>query len=453
MVIKISSFKCLLWALVIIIAAMGFPLQVLTGNPYPSLLPYVLIFIIYVLTIFQRRKIGWPRNILIPKNYVGLMISVYMLLVIFHTIIQLFFGLISIFEVVSSFTIYLFPVLIYSYFREIGTEKEIKVILVSVVISSLIISIYFVYDSYIKLALHDVTVYALRAFEYSKLRSGDQNVELNDARVAIGYRSFGLLESHAVSAGWVVIGALALLSLIDYKKTIIRLLVIIMFLIFLLIGLNFTSIVSYLFIISLFEYGGISFFSFKVSYKFLNFIFISIAVTFFLSIILRMLLGDLMTDFITNNLIGQKELATGGISSQNLSMIGIIFNNLKGYFNYIITAPYVLFIGDGFSSFGMKKGGDIGFVETAVKFGLPFFLSVGYGFLTSITLAAKKKKHLLGSSKNCNINFSVLQFALSIILLIFVSEIHYTIWSSKAVIPILFFSISIIDRYLYRKSI
>ena len=449
MVIKISFLKSFLWSLVIIISAMAFPLQVLIGNPYPSLIPYVLIFLIFLLTIFQKKWRGWPRNLLISNSYIGLMISFYIFLVFSQTLIQIIFGFIGIFEAFSTFTIYLFPVLIYSYFREIGTEIEIRVVLYSIIFSSFIISFYFVYDSFIKLALHEVTDYSLKEFEYSKLRAGDQSGELNDARIAVGYRSFGLLESHAVSGGWVVIGSLASLSQIDSRKFFLRLLVIILFFIFLLIGMNFTSMISYLIIISLHEYGALSLFKLKLSYKFLNFIVISIVVTFFLSFILRLVLGDLMADFITNNLIGQKELATGGINSQNLSMIGIIFNNFKGYIDYIVTFPYVFFVGDGFSSFGMSKGGDIGFIETAAKFGFPFFILIVYGFIKLMIRSQNKMKNqYLGTSKNYNINFHVLQFAASIILLIFISEIHYTIWSSKAILPILFFSIAIFDRYL-----
>ena len=47
----------------------------------------------------------------------------------------------------------------------------------------------------------------------------------------------------------------------------------------------------------------------------------------------------------------------------------------------------------------------------------------------------------------------MLRFALCVTLLILVTEVHYTVWTSKSVLPIVFFALALYDRYLMHRSL
>ena len=448
MTIKISKLNIFLCSLVVITTSLSFPLQVYSGNPYPSLFPYFFIGLIFILNAISSGKTGWSKGLLLPKNNIGLILRIYLFLVFSHTTLQVIIGVISFYDFFSTFVNYIFPVLFYIYFRQLATEKEIKVVMIVVGFLALIIGIYFAYESYIKLSQFKLTDYAIKAYEYSLSQSSSEN--FNNARIQLGIRSFGLLESHSVSSAWTIIGTISFLAMVDKEKKILRLIIILFNGILLLLALNFTSIIAYLFIIFFIEFNGFSLLKLKLPYKL---IINSIIIIFFIYVFSQFIsyfIGDRMVDFITKNLIGQTDFALGN-SVNNVSYFDIILNNISGYLNHIFTLPHSFLIGDGFSNFGLKKGGDIGFVESLAKFGFPFFITILYGIYILINSGLKKIKLLkITEIPNSSMSLVGLQFAVSFMILILISDIHYSIWYSKSILPFFFFSLALFDRYLYR---
>ena len=109
---------------------------------------------------------------------------------------------------------------------------------------------------------------------------------------------------------------------------------------------------------------------------------------------------------------------------------------------------------DGFGSFGLKKGGDIGFIESLAKFGLPYFVTLLYGICILSFRGLKEIRSLrIKAISNSNMNLSFLQFAVSFMVLILIMEIHYSVWYSKSILPFFFFSLALFDRYLNNKSL
>ncbi len=456
MVIKIPKLKIFLWTLVVITTAMAFPLQVYSGTPYPSLFPYFFIGLIFVLNAISFRKTGWSKSSVLPKNNIGNMLQIYLVLVFTQTIIQNFFGIISLYESFTIFVIYVFPVLFYCYFRELATEKEIKIILQVMAFSALLIGIYFAYESYIKLSQVKLTDYAIKAFEYSYAQSGAEstNASFNDGRIQLGIRSFGLLDSHSVSSAWIIIGAISSLALVDKGKKLLRLIIILGNAILLLLALNFTSILAYLFIIFFIEFNGFSLFKLRLPLKLIIYGAISVFLFYIFLDFSSYFLGDKMANFIIRNLTGQTELALGSSSSGAMTYMDVIFNNIWGYKDHVLTLPHSLLIGDGFGSFGLKKGGDIGFIESLSKFGLPYFITLLYGICILTFRGLKKIKLLkIRAISNGSMYLSGLQFAVSFMVLILITEIHYSVWYSKSILPFFFFSLALFDRYLYNKSL
>lgn len=155
---------------------------------------------------------------------------------------------------VSSIVNFVLPVLFFIYFRTIATDQELRAVLFAILIAGFAVGVYFVYDSYSMLVLKKLNNYSLKAFEYSQFRK--PGAELNEARISIGYRSHGLLENHSVTAAWIVLGSLAALTFlpkVQWKK---RIMVVSLYGTLLLIGLNFTGIVGFAFVILMLEYKG-----------------------------------------------------------------------------------------------------------------------------------------------------------------------------------------------------
>ena len=159
-------------------------------------------------------------------------------------------------------------------------------------------------------------------------------------------------------------------------------------------------------------------------------------------VLLNIFLNDIMLNFIKINLIGQISLATTGTAYG--SFIDIIFSSFIGYFNIILEYPFIFLFGDGFSnnSLGGLKGGDVGFIETMIRLGLPFFLIVSFGFINIFYNTLKEFFY------NRKIQYSfineILIFSACIILFILLLEVHYSAWNAKSILPILFICLGLL---------
>jgi hypothetical protein len=441
--------KSLLWFVTTLSIVLSFPLQVYAGNPYPSLIPYLLIAIILALTVLCHMS-GEPNGLSLRHNRnVGIMVAVYFYFVLFLTTWQTAFGVISSYEGISALVIYLLPVIYYWYFRRIASEQEIRTVLVAMAIAGLIVGGYFAYDSYLKLALVQVSDYANAAFQYSLDRGGMSAEEANNARVNLGSRSFGLLASHAVSGAWVILGALAALALLPQNRRVFRGVIIFMFGTMLLLGLNFTTIIAFSVIMALTEVGGISLSRRRPAAILGN-------VAWFTLMVLMMvglawwIAGDVMTSFILDAMSVQLGFAFG-TGDHSLTFIGMILDAAKSYYRHFMNYPITLLFGDGFSSFGLMKGGDVGFIESMAKFGLPFFCAIVFGLFYLMNSAVRQIKTLSGGKASDAAGLfpgRILQFAICITLLVLITEVHYTVWADKSILPIVFFTIAIYGRYL-----
>jgi hypothetical protein len=436
-----------------IFSALSFPMQVYTASPYPTLFPYIIIALIGVLTFFSSMKRTAGGMKCRRKGNGSLMINIYMIIILFNTSWQIIFQLITLTEGVTVIVIYLLPIVFFFYFREAASEKEIGYALFGMVVAGLIVGLYFAYDSYLKLALGQVSDYANAAFQYSLDRSGLMAEEANDARARSGFRSFGLLESHSVSGGYVVLSAFAALALLPINRWLLRLILVAIFGTLLLMALNFTSIIAFAVIIFLFEYGGKKILRGRLPRLFLINIILLVCVCALILSITFLQAGDDMMEAVNSNLSFQLSLLLGSKSS-GLSMVGLLLANIENYFQHILVFPHTLLVGDGFSSYGMVKGGDIGLVETLAKFGLPLFAVIIFGYFRLIkagfrvvnTVQLKHEQDIGVISKQ-----GVIQFSICVTLLVFITEGHYSIWSSKTILPIIFFSLALFERYCCRR--
>lgn len=448
--INLSMVKNLLWFCTVLLLALAFPMQVYTKNPYPSLLPYLLIVLI-ILTILLSPKKGISNEINLRQNSnINLMVVIYVFLLLLNTAWQVFFGVINFDEGISALVIYFLPIVFYWYFRRIASEQEIRAVLLAIVIASIIVGGYFVYDSYLKLALGQVSEYANEAFQYSVYRADRPMEEVNPMRVLYGSRSYGLLESHSVSGAWVVLGALAALALLPPNRKVFRRAIVLVFGTMLLLGLNFANIIAFSIIMFLFEFNGLSLLSGKVSARSIgSLVSFALIVSLMVGGTVLMVGGD-MSEFILRSLSMQIDLLLG-TGDLNIGMVGIAIECIEGYLQHIFNFPLTLLLGDGFSSYGLAKGGDIGYVESLAKFGLPFFFAVVIGLLGLIKSGLRQIKAMNDRPPTAREGLDprrILQFAICVTLLVLITEGHYTVWAAKSILPIVFFVIALYGRYL-----
>lgn len=443
--------KSILWFFVMLFSALSFPMQVYADSPYPSLLPYIIIALIGVLPFSSSMRGAAGGMKFRRKVSVSLMTYIYVVIIFLNTSWQIIFELISLDEGATVIVVYLLPCVFFFYFRKTASEKEIRYVLLGMVVAGLIVGIYFAYDSYLKLALGQVSDYAKAAFQYSLDRGGMTAGEANDGRVSSGFRSFGLLESHSVSGGYIVLSTFAALALMPINRWGLRLILIAIFGTLLFMGLNFTSIISFAVIIFLFEFDGKQILRGRLPRKFLIHLMLMVCVFTLIFIATLWLAGDVMMRYVNSNLLYQLSLLIGGSESSGLSIVGIFLKYIEKYLQHVLILPHTLLVGDGFSNYGMAKGGDIGAIETLAMFGFPLFAVIIFGYFRLIkagfrvvnTVQPKHEQDIGVISKQ-----GIIRFSICVTLLVFIAEGHYSIWPSKAILPIIFFSLALFERYL-----
>lgn len=442
---KIEKIKSILFLLVTVTLALAFPMQVMMSSPIPALGPYLGVVLIFSLTLFQQsdaRLLRW--NVRKP---IVLLVSIYIFIVLFQTGWQAVLGFISIENAVSALVVFLLPILFFVYFRSVATDQDIRSVLYAISLVGLIVGTYFAYDSYSMLVLGELNDFSLSAFEYSQARveSSDHNI----ARISIGYRSHGLLESHSISAAWIALGCFSALTLLPKNQSIKRGIVILLYGAMLLIGLNFTAIIGFAFVIILMEYKAYTLLRGVISRSttLLLPLIIGAFIAFIsIQLVLPGSMGEDMLEVIKKSLIEQVDLAGGKIELGNTTYFGGLVSKLISFPYNMLKFPPGVLIGDGFSTFGIIKGGDYGIVETLHRFGLPFFLVIIVGMIRLIRRAIKKLEHL---SPGQSVTACYIWFATSATIYVLFTEVHYSIWSTKSILPILFISLAIFDRYLY----
>ena len=419
---------------------LAYPLQVKMMSPFPSMIPYFIIFLIIILS-----DVRIPSNLsLLSLNGIDLGVFIFTLLIVFHSGWQVIFGFVSIFSALNTLFIYGFPVIFFWYFSRFTILSEVKAVLMAIVLCGIISGTFFSYDSIMKLGFGKISQYSLQAEEYAQMRMGKVGV-LTSGRGQIGYRSQGLLERHAISSIWIIFGLISALALIPSSKGFFRFATIGFFGLMLIIGLNFTPIVGFIILISLTEFRFFSLLFGKIHKKIIQ----KISTLLFLSLMIFFALITLLNQTILNTIVQlinyQIKLVFTGTES-GASYFGYIYSYLNNFINQIIYFPPILLIGEGFSgSFGMPKGGDIGFMETMARLGIPFFIISVFGV---IKIIIRIYKHCLPyHQKGYFIINELLIASVGFLFIILFSELHYTVWTNKSVLPILFISFGLIKMY------
>jgi hypothetical protein len=449
--LKIETIKKITWFLAVLFLLLAFPLQVYTKSPLPSLIPYLLVLGSYALiSLWNLNKLKIKYN-LHPYSKIFYLVCTYVVFIVCHIGFGLIFAGLSSEEAFSEAVIYLLPVLFFFYFRKAADTPEIRFVIYGIFVGGVICALFFVYDSYLKLALGRISDYAQLSFDYSLSRSKQSLEEANMSRVRVGFRSFGLLESHSVSGTWIVLGLFAALNFVSLESRKIRFAFIVVFGLFLLISLNFSSIIAYFIIIALFEFKLISLIRGRIPRNILANLFAIILSMVIVLIAAIFLAGEEMTKSIYELFAYQRNFLFG-LSGPEQSQSTILSNKLYLISDNFYADPMQFLIGN---LSGNGRGGDVGFFETMFTFGIPYYLIIMYGIFSIINKSLKRvrrNENKIVKEKWEVFGTGLIRFSTYIFVLVLIMDFHYSVWQSKSILPIIFFCIAVYERFVFSSN-
>ncbi len=436
----------LLWFFCIVFFCFSFPLQVGMMSDKPALIPYLILFGIYLIKLANPKK----QNITKPSGTISKFVLLYSLLVLGHFIWQVSFGVIELKEGLRVSFLFLAPVLIYDIFRTNISSQEIKTIFVAIIVSGFCSGLFFVYDSISKLAFKKLTSYSIAAEKYvdqkHKSDFGNGIYRAPSGRAILNNRSFGLLETHAILSTWIALAAFAALSLLPNGRKKIRFGIILLSSLMITVCLNFTSMVSFGFVLFLLEFKMLSLFLGEFSKKEIGRI-LSFCLLLCLGVLLLMFLfPERLMHFFEKNLTFQFSLAFSGNGLVKVSYIHSLFTSgFQRILESVFRFPLLLLVGEGFSSFGTLKGGDLGCVDTFLRFGALFSLILIFllwKIVWNIYFFEKRQ-----GFKNSFEQFRILKFVSFVLLFLVLMELHYSVWFAKSILPIVFIALGLYTRF------
>ena len=419
---------------------LAFPLQVFTGSNIPVLFPYLILGLIFIYDIvaFDDFKVRLSFR---PQTTLFLFVVLYILIITPSIIFEYGFVDPSLIDLISSLVIYIFPSIFYFYFRKKASENSIRTFIYGLLFASLIVAVFFIFDTYVKFVLLDVTEYAKMSFQYSLDKVNEVRENVNDTRVRVRDRSFGLLESHSISGAWVAIGAFICLSLEAIRKVINPMVIIVFFGFFLLIGMNFTAIVAFIVLVVMFQFRLIIFIFGKIpkltrSLIVLIFSFILIGIIFFNSI-------DENLSYWILYFIEMQFRFLFGLEGASVTQGALLEPKIKGLVDSFFSFNIIYYLPSIRPEF---KGGDTGVIDTILTFGYFFYLLFLSGLLVFIlnSLSFLRRGNKLIDVSNNNLEYVV--FSTYVLSLIIIADLHYSIWSAKSILPLIFFCLAINER-------
>lgn len=443
--------------------ALAFPLQVAVGAPWPAVLPYCVLVVsfvsraLYELCNGHRRCGATPR---VGRSATDAAMLAYASMVVVHMLINYAAGTVGWAELAANAVNFLLPLAFYVYFRLFAETANVRSVLVGVLVASLMTGVYSVSHAYLKMTSFslvgspvsdqetvvppiekDLSIfgamekYQLAAGDYSRVRSGgDENYVKRTMRYQ-GSRSAGPLESHSVSAAWIALGMFSLLGLVFVRKRWMQYGVFLLSMLALFIFQNYTSIFAALASGSLVlltrRSGGVGDITLPIRNR-----------IYFIVIALICIFGVISADFhYLQNLqftIQNHILVITGIKSAGY--LATVANKLVKYWDYILQYPWTALVGDGlgiYYPYSFSKGGDVGFVETLARLGLPLSLLSIWGVAYWSRILLFSNQPIVLRDGVTAVGFPT--FGIGVLIFVVLNDVHYSIWPAKSILPLVMF--------------
>lgn len=336
--------------------------------------------------------------------------------------------------------------LVYFYVSRIASRQELRLAMLAIIISASVFSMFWLYDSYLRTVLGEITWYNFRMLEYILERNGFTESNVNTSVVGPQYRSYGLLDKHTTTGAYIAIGSLAYLTIVKRKLWPGNILILIAALTILFIGAGttalFVSLVLLPIAVILLHYRDLHW------PKLLILVSLTLVAWYTLLVILANFpsgIGTLVSDrlglagmqfhFMTN--FQAVPYAAPGGGTLNVSYPDIAVDYGVGIVQHLKNRPWVAIFGQGLLPNGdenFARGGDLALAEVIVTLGIPLSTIV---FIMVADLIFRGLRGFIATEKE-NEPDTWLLFSSFTGIFLAVSLLHYDVVFKKELLPITF---------------
>lgn len=202
----------------LVLLFVSFPIQVETGIAKIGLISYFPVSVLFVYMLWKFRH--WSA-FLEPTDIV---IALFCFFPLFH----LLFFVINGNELATSHLkfpfIYFNALIVYLYFRFYASKQTVMFALTTIIVLAVLYSMHWMYDSYQKTVLGEVSSYSRKMLDYISIRNG---LDINNVNLSVTgpqYRSYGILPKHSFTGAFVAIGFLVLIYVYAASSVTLRIL-------------------------------------------------------------------------------------------------------------------------------------------------------------------------------------------------------------------------------------
>jgi hypothetical protein len=444
--IRRLGFKSVFFAWIICALVFSFPLQVVLKTPLPSLLPYALMSSFIILYLGGFRAGGRSDSIHSSQiSKLDIMLGVYFFVVTLHLIVQYTFLSVSLTEIVAAVVNYLFPISFYICFRKEGSTIIIQRMFTVIALMGFVIGLHFIYDTYLKIGVGQVSAYTKKSFEYTLLRHNLSEFDegVNRYYMMAGTRSIGLLATQAISGAWVVLGFIGAFAAIPRRNRALHNLAKLAYGLMIAISMNFTNILAFCVVL---VFGCGEKLTYARIYSFIRkSLWVAVCLGTFGGIFVYIMLASKLGDRVISSL-GSHFSFLLGHNEEKHSFVELTVQRIYFMLDYFTDNLSTLLLGDGFTSYGLRKGGDIAWLETLTKFGFPLYALFLSSLVYLLVSHVKKLHSSMSLNKEDECKRNMVQFAISVVMLVLVNEGHYGVWYAKPILPIFFFALALLNQ-------
>jgi len=434
-----STKSHFLYFLLPLAIGLTFPFQVIFNNRKAGALSILIMFSIVVLSVITKSRKNPPNTIFKHSRNWDLIVMAFLGLSLINLVgTMIMFDFESV-NPMSALFLILQAGQIYVIFSRIASDSEIHAFLIGAVVMAVLSGGFFIFESFNKLILGQITAYTLRAHEYTLSAQGQSLADqaANHFRVNITYRSFGLLERHTTSALWTAFGFFAY-AFIEYKKSrVAKALALTCSVLF--ITQNFTVFIVFCFVIILTYRYALEFKATLVP-----------LICFMISAI--MIGREEILQFLFDAFAILQEHLFSGLSWQmedeSMKYSSLVASEFTRYWSEILERPQQLLLGYGVGTNPFySTSGDVGFFETMMRLGLPLWLLLTWNIF-GLTLKGISAQNSLrrtldtDSSRDAKVTL----VASALLSSIWLADLHYSAWTNKSIWPILFFGMALAHR-------
>ena len=408
------------WTWVIVFIGFAFPIQVILNNELFGLTGYVLFFLLVMVKLYSSSL----RFRVLGFNAVDFGVFYYVLHFAAHAIYQLFFGIVSISDLIRQMMIYLLPVFFYFYFSRIARLSDFDAVLKGLIVVGLVSSLYVIYDTILRFIFDRVDPYQIMALDYSAVKANVSYISketMNVARISPGFPTFGLMAKHSVSTAWIGIAGFVLMRFFE-NSLLKRNQVILVIFFVLLLHMYVTAIIIFGVTVAIVELGVVEKF---IRRKMDLTVLALFLILFVISAVSTIFFPSQISDGIAENMAVIPALLFGDSSQSYSGFLGSTFS--------LLIDPFVWVFGSGYTNQEiLARGGDIGFFDSTVIYGAFYW----------IVLIWVLYKGIYASMNHQKILFNVLFFMLFM-------DAHYSVWTDKSLLVVFFIFLGLFRQWKY----